>query len=266
MADFLDITGLGYFKTKQDTANEGKFAKKTDLSSYQTTEAATAAKTELETEIAKKVDKTTYEAKVSAIESSIETKADQTDLESLQSDLTSKLTAVYRYKGTKPSYSELPQSGNEIGDVWDVNNGMNYAWNGSDWDALGDSRIEVDANLNDSSTNPVQNKAVKKAIDDLQTAQANFVAKTDLASDAADGLMSSADFTKLKNIAPNANNYTPPESPAGAKSLDLYKVATNTNGFVVEATKVTKDDIVALGITDTTYSSIQTTEIDLLFV
>lgn len=266
MADFLDITGLRYFKTKQDTANDAKFAKKTDLSNYQTTDAAQTAKTELETEIAKKVDKTTYDAKVLELETSIGDKADQTDLEQLQSDLTSKLTAVYRYKGTKTSYSELPQSGNEIGDVWDVNNGMNYAWNGSDWDALGDSRIEVDATLSDSSTNPVQNKVVKKAIDDVTSAQANFVSKTDLASESADGLMSSADFTKLKGIDPGANNYTPPVSPAGAKTIDLYKIATNENGFVVEATAVTKEDITKLGITDTTYSPISTTEIDGLFV
>lgn len=266
MADFLDITGLGYFKTKQDAANDAKFAKKTDLSGYQTTETAQADKSELMTEIGKKVDKTTYESKVASIEASIEEKADQEDLEQLQSDLTTKLTAVYRYKGTKPSYSELPSSGNEIGDVWDVNNGMNYAWNGSDWDALGDTRIEVDATLSDSSTNAVQNKVVKKAIDEVTAAQANFVPKTQLASDDTNGLMSSADFTKLKNIPADANNYVPPTLAGGAKTIDLYKVAVNGNGYVTETSKVTKEDITALGITDTTYSSISTTEIDSLFV
>lgn len=265
MADFLDIAGLRYFKTKQDTANEGKFAKKTDLDSYQTTEAAQSDKGELTTELGKKVDKTVYEAKVEALESSIGDKAAQSDLEQLQSDLTTKLTAVYRYKGTKPSYTDLPKSGNEIGDVWDVNNGMNYAWNGSDWDALGDSRVEVDATLSDTSTNPVQNKTVKKAIDDVTAAQANFVPKTQLASDDTNGLMSSTDFTKLKNIPADANHYVPPTLAGGAKTIDLFKVAVNANGYVTETSKVTKSDIVALGITDTTYSSISTTEIDTLF-
>lgn len=266
MAEFLDITGLGYFKTKQDALNEQTFAKKTDLSSYQTTEAAQADKASLETELGKKVDKEAYNTKVSELESAIGDKADQSALEGLQDDLTSKLTAVYRYKGTKTTYSELPQTGNEIGDVWDVNNGMNYAWNGSDWDALGDSRIEIDATLSDSSTNAVQNKVVKKAIDDLKTDQENFVSKTDLASEDANGLMSSSDFTKLKGIEAGANNYELPKSPAGAKDSALYKIATNENGLVIEATTVTKDDITSLGITDTTYEAITTAEIDSLFV
>jgi len=48
------------------------------------------------------------------------------------------LTAVYKYKGSKATVSALPSSGNVQGDVWDVQeNGMNYAWNGSAWDALG---------------------------------------------------------------------------------------------------------------------------------
>ena len=52
--------------------------------------------------------------------------------------LKSDLTAVYKYKGSKATVSALPSSGNVKGDVWDVQeNGMNYAWNGSAWDALG---------------------------------------------------------------------------------------------------------------------------------
>ena len=48
------------------------------------------------------------------------------------------LTAVYKYKGSKATVSALPSSGNVQGDVWDVQeNGMNYAWNGNAWDALG---------------------------------------------------------------------------------------------------------------------------------
>ncbi len=48
------------------------------------------------------------------------------------------LTAVYRYKGSKATVSALPSADNVQGDVWDVQEtGMNYAWNGSAWDALG---------------------------------------------------------------------------------------------------------------------------------
>lgn len=45
---------------------------------------------------------------------------------------------AYRYKGSVASTDKLPTSGQTIGDVYDVGNGMNYAWNGSKWDALGE--------------------------------------------------------------------------------------------------------------------------------
>lgn len=52
--------------------------------------------------------------------------------------LKSDITAMYRYKGSVTSVDKLPTKGQTIGDVYDVGNGMNYAWNGSDWDALGE--------------------------------------------------------------------------------------------------------------------------------
>lgn len=52
--------------------------------------------------------------------------------------LKSDITQMYRYKGSVASTDKLPTSGQTIGDVYDVGNGMNYAWNGSNWDALGE--------------------------------------------------------------------------------------------------------------------------------
>lgn len=51
--------------------------------------------------------------------------------------LKSDIAAMYRYKGSVASYDKLPTSGQTIGDVYDVGNGMNYAWNGEKWDGLG---------------------------------------------------------------------------------------------------------------------------------
>ena len=49
-----------------------------------------------------------------------------------------KVSGVYRYKGSVATQSSLPASGNESGDVYDVQDtGTNFAWNGSAWDALG---------------------------------------------------------------------------------------------------------------------------------
>lgn len=52
--------------------------------------------------------------------------------------LKSEITGVYKYKGSVVDYEHLPSSGQTSGDVYDVQDtGMNYAWNGTGWDALG---------------------------------------------------------------------------------------------------------------------------------
>lgn len=54
--------------------------------------------------------------------------------------LKSDISSMYKYKGSVATVSALPSSGNTTGDVWNVEaSGMNYAWNGTDWDALGES-------------------------------------------------------------------------------------------------------------------------------
>lgn len=48
------------------------------------------------------------------------------------------VSGLYKWKGSKASYSLLPTEGNEVGDVWDVEDtGMNYGWTGEAWDSLG---------------------------------------------------------------------------------------------------------------------------------
>lgn len=61
----------------------------------------------------------------------------------------SDLASVYRYKGSVATTSALPSNGQTTGDVYNVEaDGMNYAWTGTGWDALGAS-IEVTAITND---------------------------------------------------------------------------------------------------------------------
>lgn len=53
--------------------------------------------------------------------------------------LKSDLTNVYKYKGSVAAVANLPASGNTAGDVYNVEaTDMNYAWNGSKWDPLGE--------------------------------------------------------------------------------------------------------------------------------
>ena len=55
-------------------------------------------------------------------------------------DKLSNLASAYVYKGSKQTFNDLPKPPNvENGWVYNVEqpNGMNYAWNGTAWDALG---------------------------------------------------------------------------------------------------------------------------------
>lgn len=64
--------------------------------------------------------------------------------------ITNAITAAYKYQGSVDNYSDLPESVKTIGFVYNVKNavgnigdenytpaGTNYAWNGTEWDALG---------------------------------------------------------------------------------------------------------------------------------
>lgn len=56
----------------------------------------------------------------------------------VQSAINSAVTSVYRYKGAVANQEALPKSDQTVGDVYNVTDtGMNYAWDGTQWDALG---------------------------------------------------------------------------------------------------------------------------------
>lgn len=59
-------------------------------------------------------------------------------------EVDSLLSGILKYKGTKQTYDELPQTGNKIGDVWTVVDSNNtypdsseFVWNGTVWEYLG---------------------------------------------------------------------------------------------------------------------------------
>ena len=60
-------------------------------------------------------------------------------LTTVQGMISSAVTNMYKYKGSVATVSALPSSDNTTGDVYNVEaTGMNYAWNGTAWDALGE--------------------------------------------------------------------------------------------------------------------------------
>lgn len=75
--------------------------------------------------------------------------ADKTKLDAFQAAanyaLKSDITSVYKYKGSVANEAALPDSDRTVGDVYDVKDtGMNYAWNGTAWDPLG-QKMEISA-------------------------------------------------------------------------------------------------------------------------
>ena len=74
---------------------------------------------------------------------------------------------------------------------------------------------------------------------------------------AANGLMTSADKTKLDSVAASANNYVHPSYTSAASGM--YKVTVDENGHVSGVANILKSDITALGIpaqdTNTTYAA-----------
>lgn len=56
----------------------------------------------------------------------------------VQNAISQAVASAYKYKGSVATYADLPSSGQTAGDVWDVQEtGVNYAWTGTAWDALG---------------------------------------------------------------------------------------------------------------------------------
>ena len=84
-----------------------------------------------------------------------------------KSQVDSKFTSVYVFKGSVDTIEDLPTEGNVIGDVWNVRKSdTNYAWTSEGWDALGGT--------------------------------------AELSSLTANGLMSKEDFAKLQGIEAGA--------------------------------------------------------------
>lgn len=57
-----------------------------------------------------------------------------------KSEIDSKISSVYKYKGSVSTYDNLPTTGLTVGDVYNVlDTGSNYAWDGTDWDKLSET-------------------------------------------------------------------------------------------------------------------------------
>lgn len=96
-----------------------------------------------------KVDTSTFNTTVQSVQSAFGNYYTKTETDTAFGAFTTQLAnkanktdiaSMYKYKGTVSTVSDLPSSDQSVGDVYNVEStGMNYAWNGSAWDALGES-------------------------------------------------------------------------------------------------------------------------------
>lgn len=149
-----------------------------------------------------------------------------------KSQVDSKFTSVYIFKGSVDTIEDLPTEGNVIGDVWNVRkNDTNYAWTSEGWDALGGI--------------------------------------AELASLTANGLMSKEDFNKLQAIEAGAQ-VNKIESITKRVPLNVVnKNVTIPEDIKVSETEPTEEEIMWLDPTenyDFTFDGYSQTQADELFV
>lgn len=119
-------------------------------------------------------------------------KSDAANTYATQDALASAIGSVYRYKNSVTNYSDLPSSGNIVGDVYNVVNaygnvpaGTNWAWNGSAWDALAGT---VDLSPYAKATDVANTYATQTALNNgLASKQNTLVVGTNLDSAPASG-------------------------------------------------------------------------------
>ena len=118
--------------------------------------------------------------------------------------------SAYKYVGSVATENDLPTEENEVGNVYNVEEtGMNYAWNGSEWDSLGASIITVDTIVQPDSNNPVSSNAVYNAINNIFESEAVFTAgvKTNTLTIENDIILSNNESTPIITLE-HQNNGT----------------------------------------------------------
>lgn len=118
-------------------------------------------------------------------------------------ELDSALTSVYTYKGSKDTYANLPATGNNVGDVWNVEDtGNNYAWNGTNWDSLSANVLDSTGN---STVQAMSQKATTDELNKKVNTSENFVRAFTIPNGASSGTLTTDEKQKLCN--PDGHNY-----------------------------------------------------------
>lgn len=142
MSKYLNEDGLLYFwqKIKNTFANKESIPTKGTASpSMNGSASAGSATTYSASDHVHPSDTTKADKSTTYTKTEVDTLLSNTTT-NLQTAISTAITGAYKYKGSVATISALPSSGNTTGDVYNVEaGGMNYAWNGTAWDALGET-------------------------------------------------------------------------------------------------------------------------------
>lgn len=182
---------------------------------------------------------------------------DDDEVNRLDSWLAPVINSFMTYKGQRETMADLPKTDNKLGDVYYVvSEESQYAYNGMTWELIDDTH-------GDGGSELVNYKGIKETVDELSQ-DGNEVGDTwYVKEDSSMYMWNGSAWDSLGEVAPPATSvdwdditnkpetfYTHPTSPAGAKQSGLYKIATDEDGHVVEATPVTMVDVSSVYVDD----------------
>lgn len=163
----------------------------------------------------------------------------------------SKISSVYKPGGSTTFEELVTASKDNLGTVYNITN--KFTTDERFIEGEGNSYPKgTNVVVIDAGTEEYKYDVLAGFVDLTEYAKTNDVVAKEEGKGLSKNDYTDEDKQKLQDL----KNYTHPESPAGVKESGLYKVKTDENGHIVEATLAEKADITQLGIPEenTTYS------------
>lgn len=186
---------------------------------------------------------------ISDIETQLSNKVDKVEGKGLSTNdftddllnLLKKVSKPLNYKGSVPTYNDLPTEGNLEGDVWNVTKtDVNYAWTGTDWDPFGSSAVNIVDDLTTGGATAALSAEQGKVLKGLVDTKVDKVSGKQLSTN---------DYTTAeKNKLAGLSNYNDVDLKASIKlnsdniaSMDAaYKAADKVLQDNIDAEKVAR--------------------------
>lgn len=186
---------------------------------------------------------------ISDIETQLSNKVDKVEGKGLSTNdftddllnLLKKVSKPLNYKGSVPTYNDLPTEGNLEGDVWNVTKtDVNYAWTGTDWDPFGSSAVNIVDDLTTGGATAALSAEQGKVLKGLVDTKVDKVSGKQLSTN---------DYTTTeKNKLAGLSNYNDVDLKASIKlnsdniaSMDAaYKAADEVLQDNIDAEKVAR--------------------------